>query len=284
MKICGISDIHGNLYNKIPKCDVLCICGDTIPLSIQRDPEQSARWWNVRFSRWVADLPCKKVLVVPGNHDFYLEKLYNSADWDVAKDFIRDMTDNKVELLIDELYEYEGIKFYGTPWIKPIQFQEGRWAFEYPTDETGNDPFEKIPKCDMLLSHDNPNNNDKLYYYTFGKYKHHLFGHWHDGIAYGHLNQYNCSILDDWYKFKKDLKIVTIDVMTETDKQQIEQAFLKKLIEEYKEREGVKDGDDLCIETMVVDVIDFLEEHIEEVLSEVKEDEIEWYNNITGTA
>ena len=44
------------------------------------------------------------------------------------------------------------------------------------------------------------------------KYKHHFFGHWHDGISYGHLNQYNCSILTDSYLERERPKIVTIEL------------------------------------------------------------------------
>lgn len=41
MKICGISDIHGNLIENIPECDVLCICGDIVTLNAQRNIEAS---------------------------------------------------------------------------------------------------------------------------------------------------------------------------------------------------------------------------------------------------
>lgn len=34
---------------------------------------------------------------------------------------------------------YEGVKFYGSPWIKPIEFQEDRWAF------SRFDTYEDIP-------------------------------------------------------------------------------------------------------------------------------------------
>ena len=151
MKICGISDIHGNLYNGIPECDVLCICGDIIPLNEQRSMDASATWWTRRFAKWANQLPCKKIIVVPGNHDFYLEKLYNEEAWKEAKEVMRGLTANKVEMLIDESYTYEGINFYGTPWIKSIICQQGKWAFEYPTDEVEDNPFEKIPKCDIWL-------------------------------------------------------------------------------------------------------------------------------------
>ena len=67
-------------------------------------------------------------------------------------------------------------------------------------------------KQDILITHENPNYNEKLEYYCFGKYKHHFFGHWHDGISYGHLNQYNCSILTDSYLERERPKIVTIEL------------------------------------------------------------------------
>lgn len=71
MKICGISDIHGNLLENIPKCDVLCIAGDVITLNAQRIFDASEYWWKNRFIPWVMQLPCKKVLVVPGNHKLF---------------------------------------------------------------------------------------------------------------------------------------------------------------------------------------------------------------------
>ena len=49
MKICGISDIHGNLIENIPECDVLCVCGDIMPLSVQRNIEQSRHWFHCIF-------------------------------------------------------------------------------------------------------------------------------------------------------------------------------------------------------------------------------------------
>lgn len=131
MKICAISDLHGNLPT-IPECDVLCIAGDVVELVVQRDSDESDKWWSVTFVNWVDKLPCKKVIVVPGNHDIYIERLYDSLDKDITlqqfKDKISLLTNDKVVFLIDELYEYKGVTFYGTPWIAPIHWQT--WALK----------------------------------------------------------------------------------------------------------------------------------------------------------
>ena len=267
MKICGISDIHGNLYNGIPECDVLCICGDIIPLNEQRSMDASLKWWQTRFAKWVDKLPCKKILVVPGNHDFYIESKLGD-EWESFVEDYEIYTNGKVRFLVDELYTYEGITFYGTPWIKPIEYQPGKWAFEYPTDEVEDNPFEKIPKCDILLTHDNPNYNNELFYYSSGRYKHHLFGHWHDGVSYGHIGQHNCSILDDGYNFKKNLEIVTIDIMTEDKRQEIIDEILLRLQTISNLTQTVEFSKQLS---------DLIQNYSEELRAEipVKEDEVE---------
>lgn len=218
MKICGISDIHGDLNIDIPECDVLCICGDVINLNDQRDIPASKKWWETRFVKWVESLPCSKVIVIPGNHDFFLERMYTEC-WGWFKDHMLLLSNKKLEFLIDEMYEYEGITFYGTPWILPITFQEGKWAFEHPNwwnfeDKKGYKYYQEIPKCDVLLTHDNPFENEALDLYSFGKATYHLFGHWHDGENDPLRCKFNCSILDDTYNRKKKFKCVIIDIMT----------------------------------------------------------------------
>lgn len=226
MKICAISDLHGILPS-IPECDVLCIAGDIIDLTVQRSSDKSDAWWSTAFITWANKLSCEKIFVVPGNHDIYIEQLYNGLIKDITlqefKDKISLLTNSKVVFLIDELYEYKGVTFYGTPWIASIYWQT--WAFEDTQHEYDEYicPYEKIPNCDILITHENPNYNEKLENYCFGKYKHHFFGHWHDGISYGHLNQYNCSILTDSYMIRERLKIVTIDFDVETIKHKTEE-------------------------------------------------------------
>lgn len=119
MKICGLSDIHGQ-FRDIPECDVLCITGDIINLNDQRSIDASRHWWYTRFTKWVNRLPCKKVIITPGNHDFFLEDAYNKGYYNKLKQDLSARTDNKLVILINEQCEYEGIKFYGCPYINPI--------------------------------------------------------------------------------------------------------------------------------------------------------------------
>ena len=116
MKICAISDLHGILPS-IPECDVLCIAGDVVDLIVQRSSDESDAWWSTAFITWANKLSCEKIFVVPGNHDIYIEQLYNGLIKDITlqefKDKISLLTNNKVVFLIDELYEYKGVTFYG---------------------------------------------------------------------------------------------------------------------------------------------------------------------------
>lgn len=235
MKICAISDLHGILPS-VPECDVLCIAGDVVDLLVQHSSDESDAWWSTAFITWANKLSCKKIFVVPGNHDIYIEQLYDGLIKDTTlqefKDKISLLTNDKVVFLIDELYEYEGVKFYGTPWIAPIHWQT--WAFEDTQHEYDEYvcPYENIPNCDILITHENPNYNEKLENYCFGKYKYHFFGHWHNGISYGHLNQHNCSILTDSYMIRERLKIVTIDFNLEKKSDKSREDLLFNLLVE----------------------------------------------------
>ena len=149
MKICGISDIHGDLSVKIQPCDVLCICGDIVPLEVQVNSKKSKRWLKELFIPWCSKQPCKKVLVVGGNHDFFL--------WHhplQMKEMVKE--EEKIEYLLNEGYEFEGVKFFGTPLCKEF----GYWAFMYPYDEQDrilDKALEEWGKnIDVLLTHDSP--------------------------------------------------------------------------------------------------------------------------------
>lgn len=224
MKICGISDIHGE-FIEIPKCDVLCICGDIVGLNDQRSMDASRHWWYNRFTSWVNRLPCEKVIITPGNHDFFLEDAYKKGYLKELKQDLFVRTNGKLVILINEEYVYNGLKFYGCPFINPIEFQEGRWAFE--DDYQG---LSKLMECcyysipedtNVLLTHDNPYRNFVLGACldekTFTNDLYHLYGHWHSSPSHEENRAYNCSILDDMYNRKKKYKPVIIEVMTKDE-------------------------------------------------------------------
>lgn len=218
MKVCAISDIHGDLNITIPECDVLCICGDIIPITIQRDNKRSSTWWFNTFIPWVKDLPCTKVIATPGNHDFFLEPFVE--DTKAYNDFVaktNTKSDFKLIILINEVYTYNSVTFYGCPYIRPIGFS--KWAFEdgipritMVGEEYIDKWYEYGPKkVDILLTHDNPFKNDYLLWRWSGNYKYWFCGHWHDGEDDPNQNIYNVSVLDDYYNRKSNYKVITID-------------------------------------------------------------------------
>ena len=209
MKICAISDIHGYLKMKIPKCDVLLICGDIINLNDQRNLISSEVWFYNKFLPWIKELDCKKVIITPGNHDFYLENKYKE-NYDLLKTNFKIQTDDKAIILIDELYIYNNIKFYGTPWIVPIGFQENVWAFSKKLDN--NNKLNDIPTdIDVLITHDSPYHNNLLLDKSY-LIKYHFYGHWHNGEDDIKKYRFNCSIVTDNYNLKSKFILPNIDI------------------------------------------------------------------------
>ena len=276
MKICGISDIHGNLLDNVPECDVLCIAGDVITLNAQRNFNASEYWWKNRFVPWVMKLPCKKVLVVPGNHDVYIENLYLNDRWEEFCDYMAVVTQGKLHFLIDQSYEYGEISFYGTPWIHPITFQENKWAFEIK-DYKEDNPYSRIPKCDVLITHDSPFENKQLNLNTKDKCRYHLFGHWHEGYYEPLKGKYNCSRLNDYYSFKKNFVYPTINVEPmEKTKYEILQEFAEEIKKQSKEYFKVFDA--ITSEDLHAEFSSKIDELLVKFLDNLrdKEDEIPW--------
>ena len=75
MKFTAISDLHGYLPKDLPGGDVLCICGDIVPLDYQNDFTQSVAWFCLDFAPWADSQPYRKVVFIGGNHDFFLQEL-----------------------------------------------------------------------------------------------------------------------------------------------------------------------------------------------------------------
>ena len=162
MKVCAISDLHGNLPD-LPPCDVVCICGDIVPLWVQKSFEKSISWLAGPFQNWALNLQCEKVIMIWGNHDFIGERLYkyganinNDPQWysgmsgkAQAEFLFMNDEDGKIRILCDEKYEYNNKVFYGTSWCPSLK----SWAF-YADSDTLKEKFSKIPyETHVLLTH-----------------------------------------------------------------------------------------------------------------------------------
>ena len=148
MKIVGISDMHG-VYDgfTIPKADILCICGDIVPLKIQRDIELSDDWFINDFIPWCCKQPVEQVYLIGGNHDKFLENRKYVIDQYLMGTKINYLDNSSCEYTDDNGKVYT---IFGSPDCHIF----GHWSFMYePNTELKH--FRKIPKnCDILLTHD----------------------------------------------------------------------------------------------------------------------------------
>ena len=152
MKFIAISDLHGYLPKNLPGGDVLCICGDIVPLDYQNDFTQSVAWFCLDFAPWADSQPYRKVVFIGGNHDFFLQELgEKNSPTSVMKHLLPGphKGQSKLVYLCDNSVEIDGIRIYGTPWIADL----ARWAFYKPEDELA-EIYDRIPqRCDILLTH-----------------------------------------------------------------------------------------------------------------------------------
>lgn len=144
MKICAISDLHGDLIDISP-CNLLIICGDIVPLNRQTSGHKSLAWLRNKFLPWAIDLPCDKVIFIAGNHDWVAEKSSGHL-FEMFPKY------GKITYLFHEDYEYEGLKIFGTPYCQRFY----NWAF-MRDDEDLQQMYKCIPKdLDILITHDAP--------------------------------------------------------------------------------------------------------------------------------
>lgn len=154
MKICVLSDLHGQLINNIEPCELVLICGDISPLKYQRSRPSIDGWLKKRFSEWVNNLPCEMVFMVAGNHDLAFEG--REPNWRL--EHISNPTSRKLVLLENEYTDYLSIegkvyRIFGTP----LCHKFGNWAFMYEDEYIYNELNVKMPEnCDILISHDAP--------------------------------------------------------------------------------------------------------------------------------
>lgn len=153
MRICVTSDLHGNLPD-IETCDLLLLCGDIVPLRMQRNIPQSKKWLSHEFAQWVNEAPCELVYMVGGNHDFALANMYRDELQKTS--ILYTPTKHKLALIDNnfEYYYFENKEYviWGTPYCKIF----GNWAYMYEP-ETLKEAYATMPEhCDIVLTHDAP--------------------------------------------------------------------------------------------------------------------------------
>lgn len=145
MKFIVTSDIHGHLPN-IGACDIFIIGGDVFPKETDRDVATQERWYYDVFDPWLSALPCRYVILVPGNHDYFFEALYQSKR-------LMSLSSPKLKILCNNSMTLDGIRFYGTPNSFPLK---KNFAF-CQESEALTETFRKIPeKFDVLIAHAAP--------------------------------------------------------------------------------------------------------------------------------
>lgn len=147
MKIVAISDLHGILpkSREFTPCDVIIIAGDISPLHIQKNSFDASVWFGYTFLHWCETLPCTKVIVIGGNHDFFLDD--NQPYISITRKFCN----NKVIYLKNSGYKWSRKRFFGLPFVQDLP----PWAFNI-SDEQAQNIYQSIPDCDVLITHTPP--------------------------------------------------------------------------------------------------------------------------------
>lgn len=218
MKIATFSDSHGVCPNlKIEESDILLICGDIIPLKMQRNIPQSFSWFKKKFIPWCEKQPVENIFMVGGNHDFFM----------LGQEEIKNLIINtKIKVLYNESYIYydnDGVNWsiFGSPNCHIF----GNWAFMY-SDSANMEQYKKMPDdLDILITHDAAYEHSDQCLGFMDEYsrelhrgnkplqeiveskspKLHLFGHLHtcdhNLVKYGETNTACVSLLNENYDF-----------------------------------------------------------------------------------
>lgn len=134
-----ISDIHG-YEPKLKGGDLLIIAGDLT----RNDTAQE----YIDLHEWLIELKkYSKIIIVPGNHDNYLQ---DASIYDFAH-----LQSGLITYLCDSGTEFEGLNIWGSPWTKSFEGMNPRCkAFVLGTDEELDEKFDIIPQeTNILITH-----------------------------------------------------------------------------------------------------------------------------------
>lgn len=187
MRVWHISDTHG-MHDQlsIPEGIDMVICtGD-----ISNHPDISINAFETgHFFGWLSKQDIKHKIVVPGNHDGYLEQEFLHGD---------PVTIPGIHILIHESIEIEGIKIFGSPYTPAFE----DWSFMVDREYI-KARWHSIPSdADIVATHGPPAGiKDQCFDLHFKRIihtgdmalmakiwevepKYHLFGHLHNGPGY----------------------------------------------------------------------------------------------------
>jgi Icc-related predicted phosphoesterase len=144
MRIVVVSDTHGKHREIGPlHGDVLIHCGDlSNGIGYDIDELDDSDRNLIDLDNWFGEQKFHRILCIGGNHDFLVQE---RSDRGMA------IFQNAIYLQ-DASYEYEGVSFYGSPWI-PELFG---WAF-YLDSVDLRAKWSMIPEqTDVLITHSPP--------------------------------------------------------------------------------------------------------------------------------
>jgi Icc-related predicted phosphoesterase len=177
MRLVVLSDTHSQHDEiDVPEGDVLIHAGDMSSGGTLDELRQ--------FNDWLADLPHRRKLFVPGNHDFCFE----GQTRDRALDVLTEAT-----CLIDQETTIDDYTIWGAPW-QPKFFD---WAFNKRRGRELREKWEQIPEStDLLITHGPPRGiGDEVSHgervgcrelyerITVVQPEYHVFGHIHEGYG-----------------------------------------------------------------------------------------------------
>jgi Icc-related predicted phosphoesterase len=135
LEIVCISDTH-NKEPSLPSGDVLLHSGDLTFHGTEQETLAQIKWLGSQRSRY------QDVIVVPGNHDFFIEQNFSKVE-KLFKDLGITLLHNRAATLSS------GIQVWGSGHTPIYQ----KWAFMLPQDQLAK-VWEQIPQdTDILITH-----------------------------------------------------------------------------------------------------------------------------------
>lgn len=203
-----ISDLHGE-YPELEGGDLLIVAGD---LTAKNSEDE---YWD--FATWLAVQSYKKIVVIAGNHDEFIEK--NPGRFQKIE--------GDVEYLCDSGTEFEGLKIWGSPWTHSFPGMNPHcMAFTKPPGQL-KDHWDMIPDdTDILITHGPPYGilDQNKYGQLCGcqdlrnqvlgleRLKLHVFGHIHEGHRRAftvNSSFVNASLMNGDYEFvNKPIRVI----------------------------------------------------------------------------